>query len=251
MRADVDVRDVAPIGRSETWQLATTECDRVADLLRSLGTDAWARPTDCHRWDVRDIALHLLGTVEAQASPRESLHQLRRGLPLNREIDSHHWVDGMNELQLRERGNLTNDEVIARFAAVAPKSVAARRRLPPPPIRWLPIPMGPPIGWKPLTYLLRMGFTRDLWMHRVDLARATETNFVSTPDHDGRIVADIVVEWARRHKEPFRLHLSGGAGGTYTQGVGGEELHMEAVEFCRILSGRGTGSGLLRHRLPL
>jgi hypothetical protein len=40
------------------------------------------------------------------------LHQLRRGLALNKEIDSHHWVDGLNELQIRERSALSNDEVL-------------------------------------------------------------------------------------------------------------------------------------------
>lgn len=72
-----------------------------------------------------------------------------------------------------------------------------------------------------------------------------------TPEHDGRIAADLVVEWGRRHREPFRLVLEGPAGQTLVQGTGGEELDIDAVEFCRVLSGRGTGSGLLRHKLPL
>lgn len=247
---ETSVDDVRPIGRTETWALAATELDRVLGLLRALEPEEWSRPTDCTRWDVRALTLHLLGAAEAQASPRELLHQFRRGLPLNRTLEAHHWVDGVNELQVRERAALANHEVVARLAEVAPKAVIGRRRTPPP-IRWAPIPLGPPIGWKPLAYLLRMGFTRDAWMHRVDLARATGREMVLTPQHDGRIVADLVVEWALRHGNPFRLELTGPAGGTYVQGDGGEELVLDAVEFCRILSERATGTGLLRHTLPL
>jgi uncharacterized protein (TIGR03083 family) len=246
----VEIPNVRTIGRKETWRLAITEAARASSLLHELEDADWSRPTDCERWDVRGVALHLLGAAEAQASPREMLHQFRVGLPLNRAIDSRHWVDGINELQLRERAHLTNEELVAKFDAVSPRAVAARRRLPPP-IRWMPIPMGPPIGWKPLTYLLCMGFTRDVWMHRIDIARATGRQLVVTPDHDGRIIGDIVVEWACRHQEPFRLVLTGPAGGAYVQGDDGEELQIDAIDFCRILSGRGTGTGILRHRLPL
>ncbi len=147
---ELRIDEVVPIGRSETWALATTEWARVVDLLTELEPQEWSCPTDCERWDVRALALHLVGTAEAQASPGQMLHQFRRGLPLNREIPSHHWVDGVNELQVRERSTLGNDEVATRLAHVAPKAVAGRSRLPPP-IRWAPVPMGPPIGWKPLT----------------------------------------------------------------------------------------------------
>lgn len=246
----VDVRRVPPIRRNEARCLGTVEYERTIELLRGLGADEWRRPTDCSRWDVRAVAMHVLGAAEAQASPREMMHQFRLGLPLNRQIESHHWVDGVNEIQTRERSELSNEEIVRKLEDVAPSAVAGRRRVPPP-IRWIPIPMGPPIGWKPLTYLLHMGFTRDVWMHRIDIARGAQRVIELTPDHDGRIVADLVAEWGRRHREPFRLVLHGAAGGTYVQGAGGEELRMDAVDFCRILSGRTAGDGVLRHKLPL
>ncbi len=62
-------------------------------------------------------------------------------------------------------------------------------------------------------YLLDVILTRDPWMHRVDIARATGRDLVLTPEHDGRIVADVVAEWARRHGQPFTLTLTGPAGG--------------------------------------
>lgn len=71
-----------------------------------------------------------------------------------------------------------------------------------------------------------------------------------TPEHDGRLVADVVAEWARRHRQPFQLHLLGPAGGIFTHRDGGEETTIDASEFCRVLSGRGTGSGLLSQPVP-
>jgi uncharacterized protein (TIGR03083 family) len=88
------------IQRPEARVLAEEEFVRFADLVESLTRDDWARPTDCTGWDVRAIALHVLGSADAQASVKEFAHQFRRGKPLNNEIDSHHWVDGLNELQI-------------------------------------------------------------------------------------------------------------------------------------------------------
>jgi uncharacterized protein (TIGR03083 family) len=196
------------------------------------------------------MALHVLGSAEAQASPKEFLHQLRRGLPVNREIESHHWVDGLNELQIRERSPLSNDELVARLAAVGPRAVAGRWRTPPP-MRYLPLPFGPPVGWAPLKYLLDVGFTRDVWAHRIDVCAALGRPMEATADHDGRLVADIVGEWAGIHGEPFELVLEGPAGGKFTQGEGGDRVELDAFDFVRTLSGRLSGTGVLRHPLPL
>jgi hypothetical protein len=95
-----------------------------------------------------------------------------------------------------------------------------------------------------------MGFTRDVWMHRIDIAVAID----ATPDldeaHDGRIVADLVAEWADTHGEPFVLELTDLAT-TYRSGVDGEQVAISTADFARILSGRASGDGVLRHPLPL
>jgi hypothetical protein len=87
-------------------------------------------------------------------------------------------------------------------------------------------------------------------MHRVDVARATGREMELTPEHDGRILADVVAEWARRHAAPFTLTLTGPAGGTYVAGDNGEHITIDAIEFSRTLSGRATGAGLLTHQVP-
>lgn len=238
------------IGRPEARVLAEEEFRRFADLLGTLSPDEWTTETDCTGWDVRKVALHILGSGEAQASFPTFVHQFRKGLPLNREIDSHHWVDGMNELQIRERAHLSNQEVVEQTVAIGPRAVKGRWRTPPP-MRYLPIPFGPPIGWTPLKYLLDVGFTRDIWAHRIDICAAIDRPMELTADHDGRLVADIVGEWASIHGEPFELVLEGTAGGKFSQGTVGERVEIDAITFIRILSGRLPGTGVLAHPLPL
>ncbi len=238
------------ITRPEARTLADDEFARFAELVASLSPEDWATSTDCTGWDVRKMALHVLGSADAQASFPQFLHQLRRGKPLNKEIESHHWVDGLNELQIRERDHLSNDDVVAQLQAVGPKAVKGRWGTPPP-MRYLPISFGPPIGWKPLKYLLDVGFTRDVWTHRIDIHAAVDRPMSLTAEHDGRLVADIVAEWASIHGQPFELVLDGPAGGKFTQGVDGERVEIDAIEFIRVLSGRRTGTGVLSYPLPL
>ena len=238
------------IKRPEARVLAETEFARFAELALSLTDEEWMMPTDCPGWDVRKMSLHVLGSADAQASVREFVHQFRRGKPLNKEIDSHHWVDGLNELQIRERDHLSNDELVAELAAVGPKAVKGRWRTPPP-ARYLPLQFGPPIGWAPLKYLLDVGFTRDVWAHRIDIHAAIGRPMHLTADHDGRLVADIVAEWAGIHGEPFELVLEGPSGGKYSHGVDGERVEIDALAFIRTLSGRLPGTGVLSNALPL
>ena len=246
----MNVRDIRRIDRPEARVLAEEEFRRFADLCASFDADEWARPTDCTGWTVRDVALHVLGSADAQASTKEFLHQFVRGIPVNRQIDSHHWVDGINELQIRERRNFSNLELVARLTAVGPAAVAGRWSTPTP-MRHVPIPFGAPVGWVGLWYLLDVGFTRDVWAHRIDACVATGRPMELTPDHDGPLVTDLVGEWAGIHGQPFTLTLAGPAGGTFTQGDGAEPVEIGVVDFVRTLSGRLPGAGVLAHPLPL
>ena len=62
-----------------------------------------------------------------------------------------------------------------------------------------------------------------------------------TADHDGRLVAYLIAEWATIHGQPFDLVLEGPAGGQFSQGVDGERVEIDAVDFVRPLSGRLPG----------
>jgi uncharacterized protein (TIGR03083 family) len=246
-----DVTTIPRIAHVEAMRIAATENAKFARLLRSLEPDDWTRPTDCALWDVRALAGHVVGSAAGQASPREFVRQVRKGRPLVAEIGGAFWWDGMNELQVRERAGLSTEQLIAEWDASSAKALRARTGLPRPLARLPLLNLPAPVGRQPLSYLFDVGFTRDVWMHRIDLARATDKRLDVDPDHDGRIVADLVAEWARTHGEPFTLALGGPAGGHFQAGTGGEHVDIDAIEFCRILAERGHGTGVLRHHLPL
>ena len=64
------------------------------------------------------------------------------------------------------------------------------------------------------------------------------------------LVADVAAEWAQRHGQPCILILTGPAGGRWAWGTGGPSYELDAVEFCRLVSGRGSGDGLLATPVP-
>jgi uncharacterized protein (TIGR03083 family) len=246
-----DVRTIPRIDHGEAMRITAAENRNFAEQLRRFGPDDWAKPTDCVLWDVRALAAHVVGAAAAQASPREFVRQVRKGRPVVAEIGAKYWWDGMNEVQVRERAAMGSEQLIEEWDAISTRALRSRSRLPCP-IAHLPLLKLPaPFGRESLSYLFDMGFTRDVWMHRIDLARATGKAFDADAEHDGRIVADIVAEWAATHGEPFDLELDGPAGGHYNCGNDGDRVRIDAIEFCRILAERVHGDGVLRHPLPL
>jgi uncharacterized protein (TIGR03083 family) len=241
------------VDHAEAMDLTVVEHDRFYTVLDHLQDEDWVRPTDCPGWDVRAIAVHVLASAQAQAAPRELLRQVRAG----RKLGYPRWRDRANAAQLAARNNLKARELTDSWAVVSYQALHARQRIPAAvlalPLLPLGVVDGVRMGWKPVGYLYGIGFTRSVWMHRVDIARATHRPPQISPEHDGRIVADLVAEWATTHMEPFTLRLSGAAGGKFIRDRDnpGELVSLDAIEFVRVLSGRAKGDGVLRHRLPL
>jgi uncharacterized protein (TIGR03083 family) len=187
--------------------------------------------------------------MEGFASLREFVHQMRAG---KLAAGDRPLIDGMTEVQVRERADLSRDQLLSRLAEVGPRAARSRGRVPGL-FRRMPLKQDMPDGTKEtwaMGYLLDVILTRDTWMHRIDISRATGGPLTLTAEHDGRIVADVVAEWGRRHGQPFVLRLDGTAGGEYTSGTGGEEITIDAIEFCRTLSGRAPRAGLLTQEVP-
>ena len=245
------VEAIAPISSAEAKALAATEYARLVEQLRSLTPDDWAQPTDCSLWDVRAMAGHNVGMLSDFTSLRSVMRRMRAATKVAKRAGGP-VIDSMTALQVAEQAGLTTDELIDRAARNAPRAAHWRSNAP---ALLRRMPMKENVGGKPETwrigYLLDVILTRDPWMHRIDIARATGREMTLTADHDGRLIADVVAEWARRHGQPFTLALTGPAGATYTSGPNpGERLELDAVEFCRILSGRVPGRGLLAQQVP-
>jgi uncharacterized protein (TIGR03083 family) len=232
----------------EWMALSRTEYLRLVALLRDLAPDEWLRDTDCGGWRVREIVAHLVGAGESNASLREAARQVRLGRSLARGRD---LVDGMNDVQVGDRSALTTGDLLAALRDVAPRAIAGRRAYPSP-IRRVVVPFGPPVGTRSLGYLLGRIYTRDLWMHRVDIARATGRELVLSADHDAVLVADAVHEWAALHAAPYHLVLTGPAGGTFEgrDSAGETSVVLDAVDFMRGVSGRASDIRLLDTGVP-
>ena len=241
----------SPLPRMSTEQartVALAEYGRFTDLLRDLDPPDWTSPTDCDRWDVRAVADHVAGAARMYASVTRTLAAQPNGWMLARKLGLREPLDGVNELQIRETADLPVPQLISFIDEWAPRVVEARFSVPRP-LRRIPAKgMGMSM---PLVDLYAYVLTRDVWMHRVDISRATGRDLMLTPEHDGALVADVVADWAGRHGRPFELRLTGPAGGDFGvgRGAGGtgarERIELDAIEFCRTISGRATGSGLL------
>ncbi len=248
MSAMGEVATIAETGINyDEWlDLAAEEYRLLTDLLSTFAPQDWRRPTDCSEWDVHAMVAHLVGGALSAGSPRETVRQLLVGRRLR---DHGMVVDKINAAQVHERRDLRPAQLVADLAAAGRSSVADRRKVPGW-VRAVRVPFGPPLGYKPAGYLLGRIYTRDEWMHRIDLSRAVGRELVLTPEHDGRIVADLVDEWARIHGEPFELRLTGPAGGEFRSGTDGPRLQLDAVEFGRMAAGRVQGEGLLAIQVP-
>lgn len=232
---------MAGLTRADMPAIARAEYARMSSLLRSLDASDWSTPTDCEDWDVRALVAHLVGTVES-STLREQMRIARAGAKVAKQR-GRPQVDGINAVQVRERDGIAPADLVSRLDAGAPAFIMFRSHVPSLLRRVrIPTPLSRKIS---VGQLVDVIYTRDLWIHRVDICTATHREIELTRDHDGRIVADVVAEWAHTHGRPFRLELEGPPGGTFAVGDIGETLRLDAVEFCRIVSGRVHGDGLL------
>lgn len=238
------VEAITPITRrTDAREVALAAYDRLLTLLGSLPDEAWETPTECEPWDVSAMVGHLIGAARSNASLRELARQQRIGMRRAAGHDGN-ALDAVNDLQVREQAELSTSERIDTLRALVPAAVRGRLRLPGA-LRRVTVPLdaggstapGMP-GRLSLGHLNDVVYSRDVWLHTIDIARATGARYEPVAEVDGRIVADVVREWAARHDEPFTLQLTGPAGGSFRQGHGGPTLQLDAVGFCRVLSGR-------------
>lgn len=249
------VTDITRITReTDARDVALGAYAKVLALLQQLTADDWHARTDCPEWDVADMVGHLIGAARANGSVRELVRQQLWATRHKKEFGGND-LDAMNALQIRDHADLSPGQRVATLRALSRQAVDGRLRFPGP-VRRIRFPVaqtgstadGMPANVS-LGHLMDVIYTRDVWLHRVDIARATGLSLDLDRDVDARIIEDVVAEWASRHAQPFLLTLSGPAGGVFLQGEGGEAIELDAIEFCRVVSGRADGDGLLATRV--
>jgi uncharacterized protein (TIGR03083 family) len=234
------VGDIPKLTHQEAGWLAQTAYERLLALLESLNGENWSRPTYCTEWNVRHMAAHLAGSMTGSTTFAEFRRQNVEH-PYVKEFGS---PDGANKLQVEERADKTTAELIAEFRQNGQIAVNNRKKLP-----WLVrkihLPMGS-LGFASIEYLMDVIYVRDEWMHRYDICAATGKKMVVTPEHDGRIVALILRDVARKLKSELKgrtiaLHLLGEAGGDYLFGSSSSpdcSLEIDVFDFNLRASGR-------------
>ncbi|MFD5174710.1 maleylpyruvate isomerase family mycothiol-dependent enzyme [Nocardia sp. NPDC058379] len=238
--------------RPDSMTLAATEYTRVGAALAALDPADWDRPTDCPEWTVHQLIAHVVGMAAMTASLPEMIRQNR--VADRRPNGEEQRIDALTAFQVARYGTHSPAELTALLARLGPRAAAARRRLPGF-LRKLTMPGSERVNgaderWT-VGYLTEVILTRDPWMHRIDLSRATGRPLELTAEHDGRLVDDVVREWAQRHGASYRLTLHGPAGGTWASGpTAAPAIELDAIEFCRIVSRRADGTGLLSTEVP-
>ena len=241
----------ADLDHGVAMRLAETEYQRVSALLASLTPQQWTQPTDCPGWDVRAMAGHMLGMAQMVATLPGLLRQ-QVASQRTAKRDGVAPIDALTALQVHMNANLGISEVVQQIRVLGPKAARGRRRTPAP-VRSLRMHDAQHVGdqdeWWTFGFLFDVILTRDPFMHRIDITRATGTLMEATADHEGVIIDDIVREWAARHGQGFTLELSGPAGGRWGSGQG-PLIRMDAFEFSRAVGGRGQATGLLTQQVP-
>lgn len=199
----------------------------------------WARPTDCTGWTPREMLAHIAGAAAGAVRLRTLVKHYGIAAIRSRR-NPLEFVDHLCASQIAERRLLRNDEIAAdlrRWASRAPAKLAAVPRF----ARRIPIPAAAGLtkGSTVSTFVDVIN-TRDIWLHRVDLARATGQERVVTPAEPEvvrQVVRDLDTQWSGPALE---LTLVGPGGGTWLIGDGEPVARVteDAVGYLRLLSGR-------------
>lgn len=225
--------------RDTARELAVAEYDALLAMVDAFGASDWDRPTDCTGWRVRDMVAHLAGAAEEACRLPVMLRHQAAALNGVRRRDGS-MVDLLCAVQIRDRAGLSDLDLAAdlrRWAAGAP----AGRRRQPRLLRRTPLPAF--VGLRPgarVAYALDVIYVRDVWLHRVDLQRATGVEMPLSPA-EGEVVAQVVRDLDLDWTGPaFVLELTGRAPGRWLVGEGEPVAVVveDAVCLMRLLSGR-------------
>ncbi|SRR5258707_2091213 len=242
----VHARAILPLSHREAKAMATLELERFLALVTSLSEDAWEKPTACPLWNVRQMLAHVTGAAASYASFAEFKRQNSFKVQRPYRASGLSFLDSLNQIQVNDRAAAPPAALIDELRTVGPRAIATRARLPVL-LRALRVPL-PALGLVPVGYLTDLIYTRDMWMHRLDLCRATGREMVMTPEHDGRIVSLVMRDVAKKLTATLRntsmvYHLSGGIDGTWQLGAKvppATTLHLDVVNFNLLASGRLT-----------
>lgn len=231
---------------AEAEQLARVELARLIALLESLAPADWDLPTACVKWTVRDMTAHQAGAYASGTGYRELFRQYIAAAKPGQLPE-----DSINERQLADRASKSSAELIAEIKSTgdaATRNWAHGFRG----FKWLGMPHPLP-GWLSVRHLMLVVHSRDTWIHRLDICRATGRTFEQTAEHDGRINELVVLDLSKTLAKKLggsaiALELDGIAGGAWRIGTGAPAatIRMDMLDFNIYASGRMTAEEAMR-----
>ena len=241
-----DAASIPQLAHPEAAEMATVELERFLTLVESLASADWEQPTACPLWNVRQVVAHVTGAAAGYVSFQEFKRQYNPFVQRPYRQAGFSLTDALNQVQVDDRGAATPAALMVELREVGPRAIATRKRLPAI-VRAMRLPL-PLLGVVPLGYLTDLIYTRDMWMHRVDVCRATGKDMILTAQHDGRIVALVIRDLARKlsprlNEDSIVYELAGSAGGIWRIGrhvPPVATLSLDAVDFNLLASGRLT-----------
>lgn len=236
---------VAILSREEVIPLAREELRRFLALIETLTPADWNKPTDCSLWTVKDIVAHQASHVLALTHFREFLDQFNPLKFRDYTQQGLNTLDAANQRQVDKRAKWTSAQIIAEIRDNSEASFIGRQRFPSL-LRWVRVGVPGYEGRISIGELIDSIFTRDMWMHRVDICRATGREMLQTLDHDSRITALVARDLdrhlsAKLNGRSLIYNLTGRAGSKWTVGDNGPaaaEISLDVLDFHRLASGR-------------
>ncbi len=237
-----DARTIPKLAHAEATRLAADELEQMLALLESLSAEDWKLPTVCPLWNVSEMVAHLAGAAAGYTSWAELKRQFIRNPYIKKGVAK---ADGISQCQVEDRAGTGPTELLAELREAGPKAIRVRNRLPWV-LRVVPVPLGAPVGVAPIGYLTDLIYTRDMWLHRLDICRAAGRDMTLTASHDGRIIELVMRELGEKlhrllGKRKIKLELTGPAGGIFEFGTGSEPsatIQMDALDYNWLASGR-------------
>jgi uncharacterized protein (TIGR03083 family) len=238
-----DIRAAAGIAaplRTKALETFAAEVAAFQRLVESLDADDWSRPTASAGWSTRDVVAHVAAQCEELARFDRFLRRLRGS---RKRYPDRIMLDAHNQFQIDELAGRPTAALTAHLARFGPAAVRAVRRMPGL-MRRLPSSVffpEPPLPDRRMSYLFDVLTSRDVWMHRLDIARATQRPF-TVDDHDADVVLPVIRDLGRGWRGPaVAVELTGDVTGVWTLGTGApaEPVRVDWLGFMLHLSGRG------------
>jgi uncharacterized protein (TIGR03083 family) len=243
---------VPALTHQEAMVMSAEEMRRFLALIESLADEDWHKQTACSLWTVKDVVAHQAAHVVGLTSLGSFMSQANPALMRPYRKNGMNFLDAMNQAQVDLRRDNTPAELIAEIRDTAQRSLDGRDRIPAF-VRTITLPLPGFDQSRSLGYLFDLIYSRDMWMHRIDICSATGRKMPLDSAHDGRTVALVVRDLAEKsmrglHGRSAILELRGAAGGSYRVGrnpTPEAAIEMDALAFCVLTSGREKAANVL------